>query len=277
MTRSVWRYIPSPPADGPTNMAIDEAILSAVAAGESPPTVRVYAWKPPCLSLGYFQQLAEVDVAACVRRGVPVVRRATGGSAILHADELTYSITARESDPHVRGVVLASYQSIALVLVEALSRLGVEATLAPLTGNPGPPVEPKSAGRRPTPCFLRPAGHEVIAGGRKLIGSAQMRRGGALLQHGALPLGGDPGEICSLLAMPPAARKAAGIRLRQRAITLEEAAGRPVSLADASAALVDAFAELWGVQLVPGALSAAEVTAAAASRQNRYFDLAAGR
>lgn len=270
MSGAAWRFLLSAPMDGPTNMAVDEAILTAVASGASPPTVRVYCWEPPCLSLGYFQPLEEANLDECARRGVPVVRRATGGSAILHADELTYSVSVLENDPHVRGDVLTSYGAIASVLVQALARLGVAAALAPVSGVP-------IGGKRPAPCFLRPAGHEIVAKGRKLVGSAQVRRNGALLQHGAMPLDGDPGEICGLLAMAAETRKAAAERLRTGAITLAEAAGREVTFAEAADAVRDAFVETWGIRLAPGELSVSEWAAVGELSRDRYRDLTRDR
>jgi len=105
-------------------MAIDEAILCAVAAGLAPPTLRLYAWAPPCLSLGRAQPLADVDLEALRAAGFDLVRRPTGGKAILHADELTYSVIAPESEPRVAGGVIESYRRLSRGLVCALEESG---------------------------------------------------------------------------------------------------------------------------------------------------------
>src|SRR6476659_8951378 len=107
--RAAWRLVLSLPSDGPLNMAVDEAILLAVAEGSSPPTLRFFDWTPPCLSLGYSQPAAEVDFGRLARLGYSLVRRPTGGRAILHTDELTYSVIAPMEEPRVRGGVMESY------------------------------------------------------------------------------------------------------------------------------------------------------------------------
>ena len=107
-----WRLIVDGEADGATNMALDEAILMDVVAGNSPPTLRFYAWSPPCLSLGRNQPLGDVDLVSCHAAGVDVVRRPTGGRAILHTDELTYSVSLLQTDPLAAWGVLESYRRL---------------------------------------------------------------------------------------------------------------------------------------------------------------------
>jgi lipoate-protein ligase A len=183
MDSNLWRLILHPPRDGARNMAIDEALLEETAAGRSLPTLRLYAWEPPTLSLGFAQPAADVDRDALRRLGWGLVRRPTGGRAILHTDELTYSITAPETDPLMQGGVLESYRRLSLGLLAGLRLLGVEVQAD--EGARGRAV------RNPV-CFEIPSQYEISAGGKKLIGSAQARRLGGVLQHGAFPLGGDP-------------------------------------------------------------------------------------
>ena len=121
-----WRLLMTPPARGAWNMAVDEALLEAVGRGESLPTLRLYDWAPTCLSLGLAQSYKDVDVPRLKANGWDVVRRATGGRAILHADELTYSVTAPPDEPRVRGSVLESYRRLAGALVAAIRALGLE-------------------------------------------------------------------------------------------------------------------------------------------------------
>src|SRR5512142_460873 len=121
-------------------MAIDEAIGRAVAERVTAPTLRFYAWAPPCVSLGRNQPLEAVDAARCAARGYAIVRRPTGGRAILHTDELTYSIAAPDDHPLMAGMVLDAYLRISHGLVAGLRRLGIEAEEAPGSSRAGPDV-----------------------------------------------------------------------------------------------------------------------------------------
>jgi len=197
---ATWRLLNTGPADGAANMAIDEAILTAVAEGKSPPTLRFFAWEPPCLSIGYSQAADDVDITKCQQAGVNVVRRPTGGRAILHTDELTCSIVASQGEPRVAGGVVESYRRLSAGLVRGLRFLGVDVaqaeaghgTVAPI----GQDADVSAA------CFDAPSAYEVTAGGKKLVGSAQVRRRGAVLQHGSLLLQGDITRICRYLVVP---------------------------------------------------------------------------
>lgn len=187
-----WRLVITEPATGAMNMAIDEAIMISVSQGQSPPTIRFYQWSPPAISLGYFQSLAkEVDKQACQQAGVDVVRRLTGGRAVLHNREFTYSLIAPEHQPKVAGNVLQSYLAISKGLLQGLAKLGVEAELTP-GGTPNQPANSAA-------CFDAPSWYELVVGGKKLVGSAQTRRNGCLLQHGSIPLQLDPDLLFSVL------------------------------------------------------------------------------
>ena len=122
---ATWRLLLSPFADGPANMAVDEAILQANAAGSRLPTLRFFGWTPPCLSLGYGQRAADVDLQRLAALGYDLVRRPTGGRAILHTDELTYSVIAPRDEPRVSGGVLESYQQLSAGLLAGLHHLGL--------------------------------------------------------------------------------------------------------------------------------------------------------
>src|SRR3982074_669972 len=128
---AAWRLLLDPPAPGAWNMAVDEVLLDGVAAGTTPPTLRFYEWMPPCLSLGYFQPFDVVDIDGCRALGIEVVRRPTGGRAILHDRELTYSVALPASLLGHDGGVLPTYYRLSLALQDGLCRLGVPATLAP--------------------------------------------------------------------------------------------------------------------------------------------------
>jgi lipoate-protein ligase A len=230
-------------------MAIDEAILLSVAAGMSPPTLRFYGWEPPCVSVGYAQRLRdEVDLETCRRLGYSWVRRPTGGRAILHVDELTYSVVAPLKEPRVAGDILTSYRRLSRGLIAGLGLLGCQATQAALNAGCRPP-DPSAA------CFDVPSPYEVLSQGRKLVGSAQARRKRAVLQHGTLPLRGDVSRLAQALVLPDGTRQVLRDTLRRRAITLGEALGRSVSFDEAADALAVGFAQALNLTLVPGGLS----------------------
>ena len=257
-----WRLLVDAPADGATNMAVDEAILNGVIEGYSLPTLRFYAWLPPCLSLGRNQPGSDVDWAACRAAGVDVVRRPTGGRAILHTDELTYSVVLLQTDPRAAGDVVESYRRLSEGLLAGLRRLGVDATQA--TG------QRTEATTLSAVCFETPSDYEITVGGRKLVGSAQCRTRGGVLQHGALPLWGDLTRIVSYLNLGHDQREAQRRILRQRAITLEEALGRTVPFLEVARALAEGFAEALFLNLTPGKLSDYERALAVELRQSRY-------
>jgi lipoate-protein ligase A len=249
-------------ADGATNMAVDEAILSHVVEGTSPPTLRLYAWAPPSLSLGRGQPVADVDLEACHTAGVEVVRRPTGGRAILHTDELTYSVALLQSDPWAAGGLLQSYRRLSEGLLAGLQRLDVPAVQAI--------SQRKPAGEPTAVCFETPAEYEITVGGCKLLGSAQWRTRDGVLQHGTLPLHGDITRILDFLALTEAERAAQREALRQRATTLEGALGYVVPFSHAAHTLADGFASALKLDLVPGQLSRQEHTRAAQLRRTRY-------
>ncbi len=240
-----WRLLITPGCAGAYNMALDQAILERVGAGKVLPTLRFFAWTPPCLSLGQAQPVADVDLTRLRERGWDLVRRPTGGRAILHTDEITYSVTLPKTHPLVQGDVVTSYHRLSAALLDGLARLGLQAQadrrLERPAGRPGGPV-----------CFEVPSDYEITANGCKLIGSAQVRRFDGVLQHGALPLWGDITRICDALAFPDEAeRERVRARVAARATTLERALGRRVSWEEAADALRDAFAERCGVIFGP--------------------------
>jgi lipoate-protein ligase A len=259
---ATWRLIVDGEADGATNMAIDEAILYALLRGQSLPTLRFYGWSPPCLSLGRNQPLSDVDEAACRRSGVDVVRRPSGGRAILHTDELTYSIALLQSDPRTEGGVLEGYRRLSRGLLAGLRDLDVAAVQ--VTGRH------REEGTASAICFERPSDYEITVAGRKLVGSAQWRARGGVLQHGSLPLHGDLARIVDYLAFDEEARKEEKCRLVKRALTLEEARGEPLPFAQVARALAVGFARTLNVRLVAGGLSPGEQDEAVALRRSRY-------
>jgi lipoate-protein ligase A len=235
-----WRLLVDEPRDGPTNMAVDETLALGCDGGWSRPTLRVYRWALPTVSLGVNQSIARaVNLTACHERQIPVVRRPTGGRALLHHRELTYSLAI----PIVPGSrrVLHDYRWISQCLLLALQRLRVEAAM--------------SRGDRPMGesggvCFLSSARYELAVNGRKLIGSAQRRLNGALLQHGSLLIDLDYALWSELFPQ--------GRDLESRATALNLLLGRSPSWEELVEALRGGFEAGIAVTLEPGGLTDTE-------------------
>jgi lipoyl(octanoyl) transferase len=254
-----WRLLIDPPANGATNMARDEAILSSHAAGTAQPTLRLYRWSPASLSLGRFQRADAIDQAACARAGVAMVRRPSGGRALLHDADLTYAIIAR-ADHALFGdqSILATYRQISLALLAGLRRLGVVAELTPMTNDERRTTKDQSSAisslvvrpssRSSAACFDTPAAYELTVAGRKLVGSAQMRRAGSILQHGAIPLLPHADRLAALLHHSPN-------DLGTKMIALDQAAGRRIKFDELADALIAGFRDAWGIRFEDGALS----------------------
>jgi lipoate-protein ligase A len=216
------------PAPGEENMRRDLSLLDACAGGEIAGAVRLYGFNPACLSLGRMQSLDDVDLEACARDGVDVVRRPSGGRAVLHDQEVTYSVVCRSTDPIFGGRVLESCSRIHGAVAAGLELLGVR------TISRAMPADLRRDAREVAAvadCFARPAAHELLdERGRKLVGSAQARRAGALLQHGSVLL--EAPRAAGYLRNGGAAPMPAGVGVR-------ELLGRHVSREE----LVDALAK----------------------------------
>jgi lipoate-protein ligase A len=234
------------PATGEENMARDLALLDACARNEIAGAVRLYGFDPACLSLGRMQSLEDVDLEACASDGVDVVRRPSGGRAVLHDQEVTYAVVCRSTDPIFGGRVLESCSRIHEAIAAGLVTLGVSTTPRAM---PADLRRDASAGAAVADCFARPAAHELLDDrGRKLVGSAQARRAGALLQHGSV-----------LLESPRAARYLRdGAVPSQGGVGVRDLLGRRVTREE----LVDALAAGFSVALTtsPGQPRVAERT-----------------
>ncbi len=259
-----WRLILDNPAVGALNMARDEAILNAVGTETAPPTLRLYGWEPACLSLGYAQSGRDVDRERLAANGWQVVRRMTGGRAILHTDELTYSVALPLAHPFSAGGIIESYRRLSAALLEAVNTIGLNAN--------ADRHEATRAVKRPGPvCFELPSDYEITAGGKKLIGSAQVRRQHAMLQHGTLPLTGDIARICdALCAVDESEREMNRERVHARATTLSAALGRDVGYSEAADAIIRAFERCFDIQFMQGEPSNAEAAHADELAATRY-------
>lgn len=266
---SLWRFLDTGPASGTFNMAVDEGLLEGAAAGA--PVLRVYGWEPPALSFGYGQQpWREVDLDKCRAAGIEVVRRLTGGRAVLHWEELTYSVICREDDPQCGGPISHTYRRIGEALVEGLRLFGVEAALERARPRTRQPRERGVS----QPCFASLARWEVKCGGRKLIGSAQRRVRGAILQHGSLLIGSQHRRLLELL--PPGGAEAAR-HLEGSSTCLQEWVNGPVDLGRLAGCLAEGFGRCLGVEMRPGTLSPAEARRAAELVELQYGDPAWNR
>lgn len=246
-----WRLILDERRPAADNMAVDEAIMAACAAGDAPPTIRIYDWSSPAISLGYFQSLekSRIDLEYCRERGIDLVRRPTGGRAVLHGHDVTFSVVVEESRVPTQGV-LAGHMWIMRGVVRAFELLGVSAHLGPS----GTDLRKASSGD----CFAHVAECDVRSKGGKAAGAAQLRRSGVLLEQGSVPhvppdvdyarvfglQSADPGSLSPPLADVP----------RQR---VEEVLSR-------------GFAEAMDVDLQPGDLSEVEIAAAKCLVEAKY-------
>ncbi len=250
-----WRLVVDGALPGADSMASDLAVLEAVTAGEAPPTVRLYSWSPPCLSLGRHQPEDAADRRFCRQEGIDVVRRPTGGRAVLHHLERTYSVAAPLGEPPLPRALQDSYRRICAGLVRACRILGVDAELTGGEVNlslPGP--------RTTVPCFETPAGGEVVVAGRKLVGSSMRAHHGVILQHGAILLDWDGRLQAGAMGL------ADDSRLRPHVTTFAEQLGAVPPTDALDRALLDGFAAELGIDLLPGGLTEGERRRAAELR-----------
>jgi len=246
-----WRILPFERAAAAENMAIDEAVFRKNIRGESPPTLRFYGWRSPALSIGYFQDYRkEVDDEACRKFGVEVVRRPTGGKAVLHERELTYAVVAGADTGLFPPDILKTYLVIGRCLAEGLAGVGIRA-------------EMKEDGRRPpdgtlqSACFSFPSRYELLVGDRKICGSAQMRSQGAFLQHGSLLTAFDPLRTCEIL-LPHRRLEKEADRLRNAVTSVGEQAGPALDEEGLRRALREGFEQTLGIRFRDGMLTPGE-------------------
>lgn len=268
-----WRYVRSGACAPDYNMAADEAMMRAVGAGEAPPTLRFFRWDPATLSIGYFQKAAdEVRLDEVKARGIGFVRRPTGGRAVLHDAEVTYSIVVPENYPGLPSSVTESYRVLSEGLVHGFRTLGLDAEMVSLSSEE---EKAKYASAGSAACFDSPSWYELVVDGRKVAGSAQLRKHGAVLQHGSILLDMDVELLFELLQF-----RTERLRDRLRASFAEKAAainelrgarGLPrVDAAAAEEAFAAGWAEALGVSLAPGALSPAEAAETARLAAEKY-------
>jgi lipoate-protein ligase A len=244
-------------ADGAWNMAVDETLLRGC-EDRAAPTLRLYGWKPATLSLGNRQEAGKSHDPEFLRReGIALVRRPTGGRAVLHEHERTYAVVARRGRSFPGGV-LDTYRRISLALQEAYRALGAPAEMA----------DARARGARSSGnplCFASASAHEIVVGRRKLAGSAQLRAREAFLQHGSILLATDARRL---------GRATGTAADGERFVGLDEVRGRGTSTAEIDGALVSAFESVFGMRLEPGRLSPDEERTATRLRCWKYLSAA---
>ncbi len=259
-----WRLLLSGKLSAHDNMAIDEAVATAVRKGVSPPTLRFYGWSVPSLTIGYFQDSRrDLLLDACRRDGVPIVRRITGGRAVFHDGDLTYSVAARADDPHFPNDVKGTFRQIAMGLLAGLRRAGIEASLYS-------PIETEERGRSiaAADCFLSPSWYEITAGGGKLVGSAQRRWPRGFLQQGSLRI--QPSTLIPYFKPREERRSRLPEDRMARVTSVEEILHRKVSIQDLVEDLAAGFATTLGVTFSRTGLTPEEDEWASSLAEHKY-------
>jgi lipoate-protein ligase A len=229
-----WRLLLTGANTAAKNMAIDRAVLVVNSKGKVPPTVRFYEWTPPAISIGYFQSLVEeVDLKMCDKHGVDYVRRITGGGAVLHENELTYSIVIPGSHKKIPKNIMDSYGRICDAIIKGLKNLEVESVYKPI--------------------------NDIITDGKKISGSAQTRKHKTVLQHGTVLMDVDVEKMFSLLKVPNEKIRDKIISdVKDRVTSIKHVLGKDIPFKDTTDAMKKGFEEEFNVKLVKGKLTEEE-------------------
>ncbi len=242
-----FRLITSEPQNGFMNMAIDEAIAIACNKGIAPPTLRLYAWNPPCISVGYFQDVDQViDISECKKQNIAIVRRLTGGKAVLHNKELTYSIISPSKNHIFSNGIKGSYKLIADCLLHGINDLGISAEI----------TERPSIKENGFSCFLDTSFYEISVKGKKLIGSAQKRWKNLFLQHGSLIISPSYIQLAGLLRFNNHEDRTRFINLHnEKSTSIEEETKRGSDIFEIKSSIKKGFEEKIGIKLFEGELT----------------------
>jgi len=256
---TAWRFIDSGPCTASLNMATDEAIAQSVRKARSAPALRIYEWSTPSVSIGCFQKIGSLNLVRCSTMGIPIVRRLTGGRAILHADELTYSFSAPTTEGPFSYGLRDSYQKISQAFCGAISALGLfpEAQPAKAFGHEG------GTFKNPL-CFHATSFAEITLRSRKVCGSAQKRWSEALLQQGSIPYFIHEEAVRQIFDIPPS------VDLKKRMIGLREIVP-DLSHERFREAIVAAFEETFQMTFIPSSLSEEELLLARELQARRYL------
>lgn len=231
--------------EGSWNMAVDEAVLEAVASGVQEPTLRFYGWNPGAVTIGYFQSLQEeVDTEKCQQEKVDVIRRITGGGAVFHDKEITYSFIIKEDDGLIVKDILASYKQICEGVIQGLAQLGIVAQFIPI--------------------------NDLVVNGKKISGNAQTRKQKTILQHGTILLDVDVKKMFSLLKVPNEKVRDKMIQAVEERVTSLKHLGKEVPYTGMEQALQKGFASALNIELVPGILTEEEIRRAKEIQTEKY-------
>ncbi|MDZ7345065.1 MAG: lipoate--protein ligase family protein [candidate division KSB1 bacterium] len=230
-----WRFLDTGGQAGDYNMALDAAMTRGGFCVE--PTLRVFHWQPSCISIGYHQKAEEIDLEKCQILGIEVVRRPTGGGAILHAQELTYSVIIPATHPWFQILPLDLYRRLGEAIAAGLRRLGVDVSFAPgeRLRVPGRPLR--------TACFASAGRNELLAAGKKIVGSAQRRFRQGTLQHGSVLIDEAHRALPDFLTGSETAREAERRRLADYTTTLQKVCRRRIAFEEVALAMRRGFAE----------------------------------
>lgn len=249
-----WNYLDSGIHDAAINMAIDESLLNWHSKGLIPPVLRLYGWKLPSLSIGQFQKAEKtINFDGIDKHGCEFVRRLTGGSAVLHDDELTYSLIVSENHPNIPQSVQKAYYVLSKGVLEGYRNLGINADYA---------VPEREALRDKTAvCFEKTAVYEMIVDGKKISGNAQTRKDGVLLQHGSIPMTMDEEMLFDLFKFKSErARERQRENFSNKAVSIEQITQKPHTYDMLKNAFLEGFKKGLDIDVEPMELSAAQWT-----------------
>ncbi|MBP3040692.1 lipoate--protein ligase family protein [Bacillaceae bacterium Marseille-Q3522] len=269
MSKEIWGYIDSGNGSPAFNMAMDEALMEWHSNGKIPPVIRFYGWNPATLSIGYFQKLEkEINLAAVKEHGLGFVRRPTGGRAVLHEHELTYSVVVSEDHPQMPKSVTEAYRVISEGILKGFHYLGMEAYFAvPKTDREKQSLK----NPRSSVCFDAPSWYELVVEGRKIAGSAQTRQKGVILQHGSILLDIDEDKLFSLFRYPNERIKERMKReFSKKAVAINSIRSRAITIEEAKEAFFRGFRDGLNIELVPYELSEAELSYVGELAKARY-------
>jgi lipoate---protein ligase len=244
-----WRLIVDSALPGSRNMAIDYAIMKALSAGGSPPTLRLYEWAFPAITIGYFQVIEdEIEEAVCLSENVPVIRRITGGGAVLHEHEITYSIAVTLKNRIACSSILDSYRVLCDPIVAALSAMGLRAQFSPV--------------------------NDILVDGKKISGSAQTRRDSVLLQHGTILLDVDTEKMFRYLKVAKEKTDGRGQAPAERVISAARILGKKALSSRFRDRLIKtiagSYAEAFNADFGAGVLSVNEKSIADAAEMDIF-------
>lgn len=269
MNNSEWFFLNSGPCSPSFNMALDEALLIWHNKGLIPPVIRFYQWEPAALSVGYFQKVEkEVDMEAVKKLGLGFVRRPTGGRAVLHEHELTYSIIVSEDYPDMPQTVTEAYRVLSGGLLEGFRNLGLDAYFSV------PDTEEKRADlKKPKSavCFDAPSWYELVVEGKKVAGSAQTRQKGVILQHGAILIDLDAEKLLSVFRFSnEEAKKRMRKKLPEKAVSINSLRAAPAGMEECITAFKKGFESALEIDLKPYILSSEQLDFVKSIEQERY-------